>query len=218
MVPEHAGNSALTQVIRTFAAITITLAGCLMVVCQFAHGLSQTRTGQKDASQILRQAAALCEQGRYVDAAAAARQAREIDPQLLLGWKLAGMALQLAGPTAAAEAEFALALRQFPEDPAQWLNPERAEDQRNSLKAAEQSVRQALKLRPDYADQHAHLGQIIEAAGDNAGALESYQRAITLNQRQGREKALPLHQAGKLLGRLGRFAEALELLTRVEKD
>ncbi len=38
-----------------------------------------------------------------------------------------------------------------------------------------------------------------------------------MNQRQGREKALPLHQAGNLLGRLGRFAEALELLTRAEK-
>ncbi len=209
--------SALTQVIRTFAAITITLAGCLLVVCQFAHGLSQTRAGQKDASQILRQAAALFEQGRYVEAAAAARQAREIDPQLLLAWKLAGMALQLAGQTSAAEAEFALALRQFPEEPDLWFYLARAQYQRNSLKAAEQSVRQALKLRPDYADAHAHLGLIIEAVGDNAGALESYQRAIALNQRQGREKALPLHQAGNLLGRLGRFAEALELLTRAEK-
>ncbi len=203
--------------IRTSAAITITLAGCLLVVCQIEHGLSQTRAVQKDASQVFRQAAELFEQGRYDEAAAAARRAREIDPQILLAWKLAGMAFQLAGRTSDAEAEFSLALRQFPEEPVLWFYLARAQYQRNSLKAAEQSVRQALKWRPDYADAHAHLGLIIEAAGDNAGALASYQRAIALNRREGREKAFPLQQAGNLLGRLGKFAEALELLTRAEK-
>ncbi|MBO0862153.1 MAG: VCBS repeat-containing protein, partial [Chloracidobacterium sp.] len=201
--------------IRALAAITITLAGCLLAVCQFAPGLSQTR--QKDAPLILRQAAELFDQGRYIEAASAARQARESDPQLLPAWKLAGLAMQLAGQASAAEAEFTLALRRFPDDADLWFYLARAQYQRPSLKAAEQSARQALKLRPDYSDAHAHLGLILEAAGSYAGALESYQRAIALNQRQGHEKALPLHQAGNLLGRLGRFAEALELLTRAER-
>ncbi len=126
----------------------------------------------------MRQAAALFDQGRYVEAAAAARQARESDPQLLPAWKLAGLALQLAGQTSDAEAEFALALRQFSDDAELWFYLARAQYQRPALKAAEQSARQALKLRPAYADAHAHLGLILEAAGLcwSAGKLSASDR------------------------------------------
>jgi predicted Zn-dependent protease len=69
----------------------------------------------------LRRAAALFDQARYIEAATAARQARESEPQLLPAWKLAGLALQLAGHTSAAVAEFALALRQFLDDAELWF-------------------------------------------------------------------------------------------------
>jgi tetratricopeptide (TPR) repeat protein len=197
--------------VRALAFHTFVLTACLLAALPHHHAQVQ------DAAQRLRQAAAFFDQGKYAEAATAAREARELDPQLLPAWKLCGLALQLAGQTAAAEAEFALALKPFPADEELWLYLSRVQYQQASLPQAALSVRQAVRHRPDFSDAHAQLGLTLEAAGELNDALTSYQRAIALNQQQGRAKALPLYQAGGLLARLGRFAEALELLTRAEK-
>ena len=206
--------------IRSLLILLILLAACLLPTWfQFIFASSQTPAQQpiQLAAERFRQAATLFGEGKYIEAATAARQARELDPQLLPAWKLAGIALQLAGQPAAAAAEFTRALQQFSADAELWLYLARVQYQQAALQSAEQSARQALKLKPDYADANAQLGLILEAALDYPKALESYRRAIELNRRQGREKALPLYQAATLLSKLGQLTEALELLTRAEK-
>jgi enediyne biosynthesis protein E4 len=205
--------------VRFLFILWISLALCwLLSPSHLTSALSQTsaQPPRQAAAEQLRQAATLFDAGKYLEAAATARQACELNPQLLPAWKLAGIALQLAGQPAAALVEFNGALQRFPADAELWLSLARVQYQQSALQSAEQSVRQSLKLQPEYADANAQLGLILEAALDYPKALEAYQRAIALYRQQGREKALPLYQAATLLNKMGQARAALELLTRAQ--
>jgi tetratricopeptide (TPR) repeat protein len=48
------------------------------------------------------------------------------------------------------------------------------------LDAAADSYRRALRLRPDVADTHFHLGNVLAVKGDRAGALAAFDKAVEL--------------------------------------
>ena len=133
-----------------------------------------------EAAQHLRQASALFNQRRFAEAAAAARRARELDPQLLAAWRLSGLSLQLAERVAEAEREFAAALQLFPADADLWFYLARVQYLQSSLRLAEQSAGRALILQADHAGAHTQLAMTLEALNDYPKALTHYQRGIEL--------------------------------------
>lgn len=116
------------------------------------------------------------------------------------------------------------ALKTMPSGKIQLLN-QLAILQRHSgqLEAAQATVRQALALAPTPSEKGIllnNLGEVLQAQGDSAGALQCYQEAVGLLP----ESASIYNNQGTLNWSLGHYAEALELLlralamTRAERD
>lgn len=181
----------------------------LALLLAFPSGLAQT-----SAEAQLRQAQTLFNQRRFAEAATAARQARELKPELLAAWKLSGLSLQLAGQVDEAAQEFGLALQRFPQDADLWFFLARVQYLQAALKPAEQSARRALLLQTDHAGAHTQLALILEASNDFPQALTHYRRGIVLSQQQSRPPTLPLVNAGNLLLKLGQAEEALDYFNR----
>jgi enediyne biosynthesis protein E4 len=169
-----------------------------------------------EAEKRLRLARSLFEQRRFAEAATEAGRARASDPDNISAWKLSGLALQLAQRLPEAEEEFSNALKRFSTDADLWFYLARVHYLQAELKPAEQAARKAIELQSDHADAHIQLGMIYEAQQEFTKALMNYERSIELNRQQRRRLTLPLLNAGQLLARLGRFAEALEHLTAAE--
>jgi Flp pilus assembly protein TadD len=174
----------------------------------------QTPSPAGDAQQPLRRASALFDQRQFAEAAAEARKARELDPNLIAAWKLSGLSLQLAGQTAEAENEFAAALERFPKDADLWFYLARVQYLQSRLKPAESSARRALELQAEHAGAHTQLAMTLEALNDYPNALAHYRRGIELGARLQRPPTLPWVYAGNLLFKLNRFEEALDHFTR----
>jgi enediyne biosynthesis protein E4 len=181
----------------------------LALLLAFPSGLAQT-----SAEEQLRQAQTLFNQRRFAEAATAARQARELKPELLAAWKLSGLSLQLTGQADEAAQEFSLALQRFPQDADLWFFLARVQYLQSALKPAEQSARRALSLQADHAGAHTQLALILEALNDFPQALTHYRRGIVLSQQQSRPPTLPLVNAGNLLLKLGQAEEALDYFNR----
>ena len=171
---------------------------------------------RSEAEKHLRLARSLFEQRRFAEAAAEAVRARQSDPDSLSAWKLSGLSLQLAQRLPEAEEEFTNALKSFPVDADLWFYLARVHYLQAELKPAEEAARKALELKSDHADAHIQLGMTYEAQQEFDKALMNYKRSIELNRQQRRPHILPLLNAGQLLAKLGRFAEALEHLTAAE--
>jgi enediyne biosynthesis protein E4 len=166
------------------------------------------------AEEHLRQAQALFNQRNFTEAAAAARRAREVKPELLAAWQLSGLALQLAGRNAEAIEEFSTALRRFPEDADLWFYLARVQYLQSLLKPAEQAARRALSLQPEHAGAHTQLGMVLEALNDFDNAVMHYRRGAELSQKLPRPPVLPFVSTGNLLVKLERYAEALDYYNR----
>ena len=74
--------------------------------------------------------------------------------------------------------------------------------------AAAAALRQAIQLRPDYADAHGWLGEVLERQNRLDGAIEQYQRAHEL---QPSDRSLPM-KLWRLLIIHGRSREAIPQL------
>ncbi|MBA3639498.1 MAG: tetratricopeptide repeat protein [Acidobacteria bacterium] len=77
------------------------------------------------------------------------------------------------------------------------------------LEAAAAHARQATVVDPDFWIAHYHLGQAYEQLGQTDRALDALERAAQLSQ-HGHSKALSVR--GYILGKIGRRAEAAEIL------
>ncbi len=72
------------------------------------------------------------------------------------------------------------------------------------------TLRRALALRPDQAEIHAALGDVLRDGGDAAGAEAAWRRALALR----RDLAGPLNNLGTALAARGELDEARRLLER----
>jgi tetratricopeptide (TPR) repeat protein len=77
---------------------------------------------------------------------------------------------------------------------------------RGDLTRADTMIRQALKLRPDFADAHLNLGNVLQAGGRPAEAAECYRRAIALSP----GSAMAYSNLARVLNELGQCEEAIE--------
>ena len=78
---------------------------------------------------------------------------------------------------------------------------------------AEEAFAKALYMDPDHRDAHFQFGQLMEAAGDRAGALAAYERQILVNQTHGEAR----YRMGKLLFAQGDQAEAVRIFADLIK-
>lgn len=192
----------------------------LILPLEQAHTGYTTREGQAketaETDKHLGLARALFDQRRFAEAAIEAARARDADPNNLSAWKLSGISLQLAQRLPEAEEEFARALKRFAADADLWFYLARVHYLQAELKPAEQAADKAIQLKADHADAHTQLALVYEAQQEFTKALRYYERSIELNRRQRHPHTLPLLNAGQLLGKLGRFGEALAHLTAAE--
>ena len=135
---------------------------------------------QPETAPSLRQAQALFEQRQF---AAAARLACP-NPNNLAAWKLCGLALQLSQQIPPAEQTFQRAVAAFPQDAELWFYLARVQYLQAQLKASEAAAQQAIQVRAGFADAHTQLAMTLDALHDDAAALQHYETAIQLNQKQ----------------------------------
>jgi tetratricopeptide (TPR) repeat protein len=75
-------------------------------------------------------------------------------------------------------------------------------------------LERAVALRPGYIPAQLFLGLTQEELAGEAAAIQTYRRAIALNEAQGGRSELPYLYLGRLLYRLDRFQDALPLLRK----
>lgn len=107
------------------------------------------------------------------------------------------------------------AVKIFPSDAELWFYLSRVQYLNHELRAAEESARTALRLKPDDADPYTQLGMILEAKLDTVNALKNYEAAIAAKQNP--PTTLPMINAGQLLMKLGRLEESLRHATVAEQ-
>ncbi len=119
---------------------------------------------------------------------------------------LGEVALQLAtGKPDLARKALDAALKRTPKDPLLLASYARVEASADRMDAAKSRAREAVAADPKSQPAWITQGIILEMAGDDAGARESYQRAIAVDTRSTRPHVL----AGNLAMRTGRAADAV---------
>ncbi len=74
----------------------------------------------------------------------------------------------------------------------------------NDVPEAEKELREAIRLRPDHATAHLHLGEVLEYLNRHAQAAEEYHRAMRLDP----QAYEPCRKLAEILLRFGKFSEA----------
>jgi len=83
-----------------------------------------------------------------------------------------------------------------------------AEEDQGHLDEAEKLYREALRMAPGTLEMHIRLGQVLEARGQEAEALQCYERAIQVDPDDWRG----FYKAGTIRARQGHLAQAERLL------
>jgi tetratricopeptide (TPR) repeat protein len=119
--------------------------------------------------------------GRHWQAAAnAATQALEIDPDNVDALNSLGFALSRQGQFARAIEVYTKALHQNPHDPETHHQIAYCYDKANNKPAAIKALREAVRLRPNYANAWLVLGQLQRGANDFE-ALKCFRRALEID-------------------------------------
>ncbi|MCO5600435.1 hypothetical protein L7F22_054548 [Adiantum nelumboides] len=80
------------------------------------------------------------------------------------------------------------------------------------FRAAENALREAIVLKPDFADAHCDLGSTLHALGeDNEGAIHEFQKALDLKP----DHMEALYNLGGLFKDIGRYQRAAEMYSKV---
>jgi protein O-GlcNAc transferase len=143
--------------------------------------------------------------GRVTDAAAAYRQALELEPADAVALNNLGNLLRAEGRLDEAIDCFHRALAHKPEDPVVHNNLGNALAAQGRWVEAARLYDRALALRPDYAEAHYNLANLLVDEGQLDAAIARYRQALALR---------PDHPAARLnlgaaLRQAGRFGEAI---------
>jgi Flp pilus assembly protein TadD len=159
----------------------------------------------------VRAARALFSAGKYREAAYSLARAVEADPTSAGARVDLAMALLAAGNDAEADQELSRALEIDPRLGAAWMGRARLGFKQHRFVDARQDAAEAVRLLPSSGRAHYLLGAIQEELHADAGAAESYTRAIELDA--GTWDAY-LALARVLGGELGRREEAISVLEK----
>ena len=143
----------------------------------------------------------------------------DIDPVDEPGWVAASRAAALAGlgDIDAARSAYETALRQDPDDVNALCGLGEIElDHGGSqgLESAESRLRHAVEFAPSSARAHATLGEVLRRRGELAGAVEAFDRALTVSPAY----SYALASKAQALIELGRRAEGIALLAEAAQE
>ena len=127
--------------------------------------------------------------GRREQAAAALRQAVDLNPRYLPAWVNLGYVLCELGRHAEAEAALKRALELEPRDPEAHCNLGVVYMRTADWRSAETHFRKALAERPDYVNAMCNLGQTLLRLGRNEEAIAQLTKAVELTPKNAGAKA-----------------------------
>ncbi|HVT82568.1 MAG TPA: tetratricopeptide repeat protein [Phycisphaerae bacterium] len=120
--------------------------------------------------------------GRLADAEMLYRQILVQQPEQPDTLQLLGVLRGQAGNPAEAATLIRRAIAAAPvPQPAWWSNLGKFLTDARDLDAAEDACRRAVELKPDFAEAHVNLGNVLRLAGSGAGAAAEYRYALRLN-------------------------------------
>jgi tetratricopeptide (TPR) repeat protein len=125
-------------------------------------------------------------QKKVGDSIKALAKSLELDISNAEAHKILGRNLMIIGRFDAAQIEFEQAIRHKPDSSEGYYNLGKLFSIQDNWEPARKAFEAALKIDPSYIEALDALGFALEALGDDAGAVASYEKAIALNgQRQG---------------------------------
>ena len=120
------------------------------------------------------------------EAIQALAQSLQLDVKNAEAHKILGRTLMIIGRFDAAQLEFEQAIRFKPDSAEMHYNLGKLFSMQDNWEPARKAFEAALRLDPSYLEALDALGFALEALGDDAGAVASYEQAIALNaERQG---------------------------------
>lgn len=122
--------------------------------------------------------------GRGDEARDAYRAALKMDPKHIAARINLGRLLHAADQPEEAESHYRAALEQDPHNALAAFNLGVALEDQDKLEAAVEAYHRTLSLDKDYADAHFNLSRLLEAGGDNRGALRHLSRFKRLLEQQ----------------------------------
>jgi tetratricopeptide (TPR) repeat protein len=108
----------------------------------------------------------------------------ELDVKNAEAHKMLGRALMVIGRFDAAQLEFEQALRYKPGSAEVYYNLGKLHSIQDNWEPARQALEAAVRIEPSYVPAVDALGFALEALGDDARAVESYKKAVALNEEQ----------------------------------
>ncbi len=149
-------------------------------------------------------------QQKIGDSIASLAKSLELDVTNAEAHKILGRNLMIIGRFDAAQVEFEQALRYKPDSAESAYNLGKLFSIQDNWEPARKQFEAALRIDPAYLEAIDALGFALEALGDDAGALEAYQKAIALNNERKGTFASPLVNMSAYYNRTGDAAKALE--------
>jgi len=134
----------------------------------------------------------------------------ELDKTNADAHKVLGRDLMIIGRFDAARLEFEQAARLNPKSPEMPYNLGKLYSIQDNWADAKREFETAIRLDPNYMEAHDGLGFAREALGDDAGAVESYKRAIEMNEARRAGFVSPYVNMSALSNRTGDHSAALD--------
>jgi tetratricopeptide (TPR) repeat protein len=152
--------------------------------------------------------------GRNADSERDLERALRMNPDLSDAYYALARVLQMLGKTkqSAIELETAKDLSEREIDAIQSVqlsNRGLEFASQGDFKQAESTLRNAIRLKPDYGVPHFNLGLILADQGDLPGAIQELSKAISLLQGQSK----PWFELGRVLKQQGKLTDALDMVS-----
>jgi tetratricopeptide (TPR) repeat protein len=134
----------------------------------------------------------------------------ELDVRNAEAHKILGRDLMIIGRFDAAQVEFEQAIRYQPGSAESHYNLGKLFSIQDNWDAARKAFEAALRIEPSYVEAMDALGLVLEALGDDEGAVTTYRKAIALNEARNGTYALPHINLSAYYNRTGNPEKALE--------
>lgn len=174
---------------------------------KFWNGLTGRASGEVErAQELIREGNLKEDAGRVDEACKLYRRAVKLAPELAATHLNLGIALTAAGQQAQAAEAYEAVLKLDPTHPYGCYNYANLAYSQSDIVKAMPLVQRAVRAKPDFAEARILLANILEEAGDLAGAVVALEEAVVL---QSKPTLAGAHfNLARLLYKLGRLSDA----------
>jgi len=142
--------------------------------------MAKTQPSDLSISQVIQVAREHHQAGRLSQAEAIYQQILQVAPNHPDALHLSGLIALRGGKNEIAVGLISRAIRENPSNPTYYINLGNALKDQGRLEEAILNYRQALSIKPDFAEACNNLGSALKEHGDLEAAIESFRRSIAL--------------------------------------